>query len=160
MIVNIARNIQNMHHLNNRARGFLSYFSKSGENRGNKITINILSTDTRIVKNSFEKVFRKNPDIASIFVTGSKSYKIAEYLHSASHNSINVIGYDLLEKNVTLLKEGLIRFIIGQRPEEQTFRAVKKLFDFLSLNKVPDKMEYLPIDIVTSENVDFFSNNH
>ena len=159
LIVNIARNIQNMHHLNNRTKGFISYFARPGKNFGNIIRLNIPSTDTTIVKNSIEKAFRRNPGIRSIFVTGSKSYKIAEYLHSAGHNSVNVIGYDLLEKNVTLLKEGKIRFIIGQRPEEQTFRAVKKLFDFLSLNKHPEMMEYLPIDIVTSENVDFFSNN-
>lgn len=160
LIVNIARNIQNMHHLNNRTKGFMSYFSKSGRNRGKKIRLNIPGTETEIIKNSIEKVFRKNPDITSIFVTGSKSYKIAEYMKSTGYKSVNVIGYDLLEKNVALLKEGIIRFIIGQRPEEQTFRAVKKLFDFLSVNKVPEKMEYLPIDIVTSENVDFFTNNH
>jgi len=74
--------------------------------------------------------------------------------------SVNVIGYDLLEDNVRLLKEGQIKFIIGQRPEEQTYRAVKKLFEYLTLGKNPEKMEYLPVDIVTSENVDFFVNNH
>ena len=36
LIVNIARNIQNVHHLNNRMHGFLSYFEKSGMNRGRK----------------------------------------------------------------------------------------------------------------------------
>ena len=41
LVVNIARNIQNVHHLNNRALGFLSYFDKSGLNKGNKINISI-----------------------------------------------------------------------------------------------------------------------
>lgn len=72
---------------------------------------------------------------------------------------MNIIGYDLIDKNVEYLRKGIIRFIIGQRPEEQTYRAVKKLFDYLSFNKLPEKMEYLPVDIVTSENVDFFINN-
>jgi LacI family transcriptional regulator len=58
--------------------------------------------------------------------------------------------------NVSYLRSGTIRFLIGQRPEEQTYKAVKKLFEFLTLNKVPEIMEYLPVDIITSENVDFF----
>jgi LacI family transcriptional regulator len=55
-----------------------------------------------------------------------------------------------------LLKSGSIRFLIGQRPEEQTYKGIKKLFEYLSLHKIPDKIEYLPVDIVTSENVEFF----
>jgi LacI family transcriptional regulator len=66
------------------------------------------------------------------------------------------VGYDLLDSNVNFLKSGTTRFLIGQRPEEQTYKGIKKLFEYLSLHKVPDKIEYLPVDIVTSENVDFF----
>jgi len=58
--------------------------------------------------------------------------------------------------NVKYLKAGITKFLIGQRPEEQTYKGVKKLFEFLSLNKVPERLEYLPVDVVTSENVDFF----
>ena len=54
------------------------------------------------------------------------------------------------------LKTGVTKFLIGQRPEEQTYKGIKKLFEFISMHKIPDKIEYLPVDIVTSENVDFF----
>jgi LacI family transcriptional regulator len=57
---------------------------------------------------------------------------------------------------VKYLKSGITRFLIGQRPEEQTYKGIKKLFDFLSQHRMPDQIEYLPVDIVTSENVDFF----
>jgi LacI family transcriptional regulator len=160
LIINIARNIQNMHHLSNRTMGFLSYFPGSGKNKGNKIRLNIPGTEPSTIKKSIDSAFRKNPGIETIFITGSKSYKIASYLSDAGYSSVNVIGYDLLDDNVSLLKNGRIKFIIGQRPEEQTYRAVKKLFEFLTLGKIPEKMEYLPVDIVTSENVDFFVNNH
>lgn len=156
LVVNIAKNLQNIHHLNNRTQGFLSYFPDSGRNKGKKIKLNIPNTNFDTVKTSIDKVFTKHPDIASVFITGSKSHKIASYLESAGLSTINVIGYDLLDTNVEYLKSGIIKFLIGQRPEEQTYRAVKKLFEFLSLNKIPEKMEYLPIDIVTSENVNFF----
>ena len=36
LVINIAGNIQNVHHLNNRTQGFLSYFEKQGKNKGKK----------------------------------------------------------------------------------------------------------------------------
>jgi LacI family transcriptional regulator len=157
LIVNIAKNIQNIHHLNNRMKGFMDYFSNSGKNSGRKIRLNISNTDFENIKISVDKVFIKYPEIASIFITGSKSYKIASYIKASGLGPVSMVGYDLLDSNVEYLKSGIIKFLINQRPEEQTYKAVKKLFEFLSLNKIPDKMEYLPVDIVTSENVDYFT---
>jgi LacI family transcriptional regulator len=156
LIVNITRNLQNVQHLNFRTKGFLSYFPESGRNKGEKINLTIEDPVPENIKKEIDRALNKNPDIRSIFITGSKSFKIADYIKSEGIKSINLIGYDLLDKNVEYLKSGVIRFLIGQRPEEQTYRGVRKLFDFLSLNKVPEKMEYLPIDVVTSENVKFF----
>jgi LacI family transcriptional regulator len=156
LVVNITKNLQNIHHLNNRTQGFLSYFPESGRNRGKKINLNIPDPEVEKIKKEIDKTFIRNPDIGSIFISGSKSYKIAGYIETEGKNSINLIGYDLLDKNVMYLKSGIIKFLIGQRPDEQTYKAVKKLFEFLSLNKIPEKMEYLPIDVVTSENVNFF----
>jgi LacI family transcriptional regulator len=156
LVVTIARNIRNVHHLTNRTEGFLSYFLKSGKNKGKKIIINIPDPSSLMVKTSIDKAFLENPGVASIFITGSRSYLIARYLELKGLKSINLIGYDLLESNVHFLKSGIVRFLIGQRPEEQTYKGIKKLFEYLSLSRIPGKIEYLPVDIVTSENVDFF----
>jgi LacI family transcriptional regulator len=156
LVLSIAKNIQNVHHLTNRTQGFLSYFQKSGINKGRKIIINIPDPSPESVKVTLNKAFEENPGIASILITGSRSYLIALYLEEKLLKSINLIGYDLLDKNVVFLKSGITRFLIGQRPEEQTYKGIKKLFEYLSLHKVPDRYEYLPVDVVTSENVDFF----
>jgi LacI family transcriptional regulator len=156
LVVTIARNISNVHHLANRTEGFMSYFSNSAKNKGKKIIVNIHTPSTGDIKTAVDKAFLENPGIGSVFITGSRAYLIALYLEKRGLKSINVIGYDLLDSNVRFLKSGGIRFLIGQRPEEQTYKGVKKLFEFLSLHKIPDKIEYLPVDIVTSENVEFF----
>jgi LacI family transcriptional regulator len=156
LIVTIARNIKNVHHLKHRTEGFMSYFEKSGRNTGKKIILNISDPAPHAVKSSMDQAFIENPGIRSIFITGSRSYLIALYLLKKGFESINLIGYDLLDTNVKFLKSGIIRFLIGQRPEEQTYKGIKKLFEFISMHKIPDKIEYLPVDIVTSENVDFF----
>ena len=156
IVVNIARNLQNVHHLNNRTEGFFDYFKKRGKNKGNKLNISIPDPSAGSVRIALDKVFSGNPGIGSVFITGSKSHLIAVYLKDNGLETVNIVGYDLLDLNVEYLKSGIISFLIGQRPEEQTYRAIKKLFEFLSLNKLPEKTEYLPVDIVTSENVDFF----
>jgi len=156
LIINLARNIKNVQHLNNRTQGFLSFFEEPIKKEGKIVNINIPDPTYKSVKRALDKIFKKNPGIGSIFISGSKSYLIALYIEERGLKSINLIGYDLLALNVKYLKSGTTRFLIGQRPDEQSYKGVKKLFEFLSLNKVPEKMEYLPIDIVTSENVDFF----
>jgi LacI family transcriptional regulator len=156
MILNIARNLQNVHHLNNRTNGFLSWFPHSGRKRSEIIKLSIPDASPGTMNRAITKSFSKNPEIGSIFVTGSKSFRMASTLESNGIRNINIIGYDLLDDNVEFLKSGLIKFLIGQRPEEQTYKGIRKLFDFLSLNRIPERMEYLPIDVVTSENVDFY----
>jgi LacI family transcriptional regulator len=116
LVVTIARNIRNVHHLTNRTEGFLSYFRKSGKNKGKKIIINIPDPSSQDVKNSIDIAFLENPGIGSIFITGSRSYLIASYLEKKGLKSINLIGYDLLDSNVRFLKSGTTRFLIGQRP--------------------------------------------
>ena len=156
LVINIVRNLQNMHHLKHRTLGFLSYFPETGKNNGKKITLNLQYPTYDKIKKEIDKEFGKNPDIGSIFVTGSKSFKIAEYLELEGIDNINLIGYDLLDKNIMYLKSGIIKFLIGQRPEEQTYKGIKKLFEFLALKRIPEKTEYLPVDVVTSENANYF----
>jgi LacI family transcriptional regulator len=160
LIINIVRNLKNVHHLNTRTQGFLSYFSLYGKRQGKIIKLLISDPEPEKIRKETGRVLRKYPEISSIFVTGSKSFKIAGFIESEKISHLNIIGYDLLDKNVAHLKSGRIKFLIGQRPEEQAYKGIKKLFDFLSQKKVPEKMEYLPIDIVTSENVNYFINNH
>ncbi len=156
LIINIARNIRNVHHLDKRTQGFLSYFNGSGKNKRELINLRIVDPVPSNIKREMNKVLSKNPGIGSIFVTGSKSHKIADYLVSEEIGTINLVGYDLLERNVRHLLSGKISFLIGQRPEEQTYKGIRKLFDYLSMDRIPEKMEYLPVDVVTSENVKFF----
>ncbi len=156
LIVSIAKNLRNVHHLDKRAEGFMSFFNSECRNKGKKIILNIPDPSPDTIRKYIDKARKESPLIGSIFITGSRSHLIASYLEKNNLKSINLIGYDLLDLNVKYLKSGTTRFLIGQRPDEQIYKAIKKLFEFLSQNKVPDQVEYLPVDIITSENVDFF----
>jgi LacI family transcriptional regulator len=156
LIVTIARNIKNVHHLSKRSEGFMTFFNGTGLNNGDKIAVNIPEPTIESVKITLDDMLEKHPLIGSIFITGSRSYLIAGYLKKRGITSVSLIGYDLIDPNVKYLKSGIINFLISQRPEEQTSRGIRKLFEYLYFHKIPEKIEYLPVDIVSSENVDFF----
>lgn len=156
LIVNLVRDFENTLHLNSRMQGFLSYFMDAGKNNGLKISLEIQRHDDDEVAERLDQVLRNNPNIGAVFVTSSKAYKVATFLQSKGVKGINLVGYDLLERNVKYLRTGYIRFLLSQRPVEQIKKGVERLYEYLAFNRVPVSLEYLPIDVVTPENVNFF----
>lgn len=156
LVVNVAKDLENFHHFNNRTQGFLNFFLEKGSNQGSKISVEIKTPDFEQVTLSLDSVFKNNHNIGAVFVTSSKVHKIARYLEMMGQKDVVLVGYDIVEKNVLYLRNGYIHFLIGQRPDEQTEKGIIKLFDYLFSEKIPTMMEYLPIDVVTSENVDYY----
>jgi LacI family transcriptional regulator len=124
LIVNIARNLQNVHHLSNRTNGFLSYFPGWETTNSHEIvSVNIPDTSRSKIKKMLSESFKKHPGIKSVFVTGSKSFMIADFIKDEVMNDVHIIGYDLLEANIEFLKSGIIKFHIGLQGGKKTFRV-------------------------------------
>ena len=68
----------------------------------------------------------------------------------------NLIGYDLLERNVTCLKEGSVSFLIAQQPELQGLNGIKALCDHLIFKKDVTCINYMPIALLTVETIDYY----
>ena len=100
--------------------------------------------------------FRQHPDVRFGITFNSKAYIIGEYLNQRQHIPFNLIGYDLLERNITCLKEGSVTFLIAQQPELQGLNGIKTLCDYLILKKEVTCINYMPIDLLTAENIDFY----
>ena len=67
-----------------------------------------------------------------------------------------MIGYDLIVKNIHYLKEGIIDFLISQKPEQQGYQAVYTLYQSILLKKKLNKKIMMPIDIITKENINYY----
>ncbi len=156
VIINITKNIESISKLNIRTKGFLSYFSDAGLNTGLKISVEIKTPDEEEINKTLDRVFQQNKNIGAMFITNSKAHYIANYIEKNKIKNINIVGYDLIDLNTRYLQMGYIKFLISQRPIDQTERGIKKLFDFIISKRVPIKIEYLPIDVITSENLSFF----
>lgn len=93
---------------------------------------------------------------AGIFVPSSKVHFVAEVLEELKLN-IKLVGNDLIDNNIFYLKNGIINFLICQRPENQGYIALNALYKFLVLKQDIQKEKYLPLDIVTKENLLYYN---
>ncbi len=71
---------------------------------------------------------------------------------------IRLIGHDAIERNIDALEKDKISFILSQRPEVQGYDAIKALGNYLLFKQAPDKVNYMPIDILIKENIKFYNN--
>ncbi len=156
LIINIAKDLENIQHLNSRNQGFQSYFLDSGNNNGLKISVEIPSVNEDDVSMVMDKVLANNPNIAAIMVSSSRTFAIAKYLKQKSIKNIFLVGYEVFGTNIKYLKNGTIKFLIGQRPIEQGEKSLKRLIDFINQRQVPEKKEFQAIDIINVENINLF----
>jgi len=160
LIVNMVKGMDNSSHEGVLEKGFYDFFNSLGNDSLKRInSLNIHSTDYEEVSRELVDFYGKSPNIKGIFITNSKAHLISKF-HKQHNLDIKVIGFDLIEENITEMKEGGIMFLISQSPVFQGTRAVQTLFDFFVNKKNPAMVQYVPIDIIIKENVDFYMNIH
>lgn len=141
-------------HMALKEKGFVEYFTQ--KNSSHIISVHNFSTENSEVFKSEVMLFLKNnPNISAVFITNSKAYRLIDFLKQ-SEKKITTVGYDLLEKNIYYLKKGEIDFLIHQKPKRQAYLGIEYIAEhFLFGKKIPSH-EFLPIDILTSENVKYY----
>lgn len=136
-------------------KGFKDYFLKN-QIAGEMLQINIDQTDYDSVALQLKKALINHPDLESIFVTNSRVFLVAKFLESEGLSHLHLVGYDFVAQNQEFLKKGVINFLICHKPEEQGYKGLMNLYHHLSLKLPVDKVYYMPIDIVTKENQEFY----
>jgi LacI family transcriptional regulator len=158
LVAHIAEDIANSAHLLGKERGFREYFSLNPELAGSYkvISADLKEPGTIAFFHQLDRLLDHYPDLKGIFVTTSKAYEIATYLQHMPERHIRLVGYDLLEKNITFLDEGLIDFIINQNPQGQGYWGIQYLADHLVFKKKVALRKNLPLDIITKENLAYY----
>lgn len=156
LLMNISKDIESDHHVLRKEEGFLNYFEK--QKRQGIVKVNIRKTDYASVKKEVADSLKNHPDIKLIFVTNSRVAKVAQYLQSIKKEDVILIGYDFLKKNVDFLKKDVIDFLICEKPQEQAYRGIRTLYQHLVFEKPSEKNYFMPIDIITKENHEFYTN--
>ena len=66
------------------------------------------------------------------------------------------MGYDMVKKNAMCLKQGSISFLIAQHAYMQGYCCMETLFEAIVLKKKVVPVNYMPIELLTKENIEFY----
>ena len=103
-----------------------------------------------------ERFFSANPDIHHCITLNSKAHIVGEFLLKTNRRNVQIMGYDMVEKNAECLRQGSISFLIAQHGYMQGYNCIDALFRALVLKKKVNPVNYMPIELLTKENVDFY----
>ncbi len=137
-----------------REEGFMSYIEKySLESHYNIMRVDIHAENADSNYAMLDEVFAKTPNIRGAITFNSRVYRFAEYVENRKIKNVRIIGYDLLERNVRYLKNGMVEVLIGQRPQLQGYYGLMALVKHLVMNQGIKPISYMPIDILMKENI-------
>lgn len=157
LLVNISRELDDDNNLPQIEEGFRAYF-KYHNLQNDIIKTEITLTGYSDVEKELQKIFNKDEGIKAVFVTNSRVFTVARYFETARIKDIFLIGYDFLEQNIEYLKKGIIDILICHRPGEQGYQGLMKLYQHFVMGTAFKNVFYMPIDIITKENYEFYDN--
>ncbi len=140
----------------NREKGFRQYMSKHFPHINIKELILPLDEDKKYYEQKMENFFCKNPDIHHGLSINSRAHIVGKYLLKTKRNNIQIMGYDMVQKNVDCLKNGTISFLIAQHAYQQGFSCVETLFRHIILKKTVQPVNYVSIELIAKENMNFY----
>jgi LacI family transcriptional regulator len=156
-VAHIDEELNNAQHLIKKEQGFRNYFLQNNLGHQYKILRVELnrSSQSGFIK-KLDETIENNVDLRQIFVTTSQAFDIAKYLEQRHIKNIKLIGYDLIPPNLYYLEKGDISFLINQNPKGQGYWGINQLAEHLVFKREVPMLKYLPLDIVTAENLNYF----
>ena len=140
----------------NREVGFRHYMRDHFPN----IKITELELPLGMHKNDFDKIlehfFCTHPDIHHCITLNSKAHLVGDFLLRHNCRDIQIMGYDMVPKNAECLLQGSISFLIAQHAYQQGYSCVDALFQSIVLKKKVQPVNYMPIELLSKENVKFY----
>lgn len=142
----------------NREKGFRAYMEAAGKGQNIHI-VSILSDGKAANKHTLDAFFEVHPEVAAGVIFNSRAHLLGDYFTDRTpRKPFKLIGYDDVAANIQYLKNGLITHLIAQRPEIQGMNCIKALFHYLVMGIRPAEVNYMPIDILVKENIDYYNN--
>ena len=103
-----------------------------------------------------EEFFTTHPQVHHCITFNSKAHLVGDFLLRTNRRNVQIMGYDMVPKNEECVKQGSISFLIAQHAYRQGFSCVESLFEAVVLKKEVNPVNYMPIELLTKENVAFY----
>lgn len=153
------RGTSNSVQIETREQGFKEYLNKN-EFTGQIHYLEIDSEKHENVQRNLKSVLINTGNRVGVIVFNSRIYELVDLFgnFNGQDKDIKLIGYDSIEKNVEALKNDQVLFLISQRSTQQGYDAIKSLSNHLLFNKTINKINFMPIDILMKENIEYYKN--
>lgn len=115
-----------------------------------------LEEEKRVYDGILEDFFTTHPDVHHCITLCSKAHIVGDFLLRTNRRDIQILGYDMVERNAKCLRLGSISFLIAQHAFMQGYNCVDTLFKAIVLKKKVSPVNYMPIELLSKENVDFY----
>lgn len=157
LVAHVNEDISNSAHLITKEEGFRDYFK--GEQL--EATFKVIGSEINFPEEEgpgpqLDAIRQEYPDLRAVYVTNSKAFEVAAYLEKNDLSDIRLVGYDLIEPNQHYLNKGIINFLINQNPLGQGYWGIHQLANHLIFKKEIPAIKFLPLDIITKENLDYY----
>lgn len=103
-----------------------------------------------------ESFFNEHPLVHHCITFNSKAHLVGEYLLKSNRRNIQIMGYDMVPKNAECVRQGSISFLIAQHAYMQGYACIEALFRAIVLKKEVDPVNYMPIELLSKENIDYY----
>ena len=100
--------------------------------------------------------FNRHRTIHNGIAFNSKAHIVGDYLLRRNKREVQIMGYDMVPKNAACLRQGSISFLIAQHSFMQGYNSVDALFRAVVLKMKVEPVNYMPIELLTKENVDYY----
>lgn len=143
-----------------REQGFRDYLDSNGF-RGTIHNVELSDDYTQILRRISQLIETKGELLGGV-VFNSRIHELATILFQKMKivHDIRLIGYDAIEKNLDALRHNQISFLLSQRSDMQGYNGIKALSNLLLLGKKPEKTNYMPVDILIKENMEYYNNSN
>ncbi len=153
LILNLSEDPHNASHISHKSQGLRAYFNETNIDI-KEITLGNIDVE---LEPKLRQMFSDKSNTVGVFITTSKAHLVAPQIKKWSPGSA-IVGFDLIPQNIELLENKTINFLINQNPSRMAFEGLQKFADNFVYGKKVTDHHYLPIDIVTSENIKSYTN--
>ena len=103
-----------------------------------------------------EEFFKTHPQVHHCITFNSKAHLVGQFLLRTNRRNVQIMGYDMVPKNAECVRQGSISFLIAQHAYMQGYACVDTLFQAIVLRKEVTPVNYMPIELLTKENIEFY----
>lgn len=105
---------------------------------------------------TLEEFFSSHPHVHHCITFNSKAHIVGEFLLRSNRRDVQIMGYDMVPKNAECVRRGSISFLVAQHAYMQGYACVGTLFDAIVMKKEVTPVNYMPIELLTRENIEFY----